>query len=77
MYCGRNVNEDAIRSASDDTLERFLGEDIVSKLETKIPGEYKRKMLEDIGSALFGQHFGRRIKAVKCCILHWMGAEDQ
>jgi uncharacterized FlaG/YvyC family protein len=42
----------AIRSASDDTLKEFLGDEIVSKLETKIPDNLKRKMLEDVAISL-------------------------
>ena len=49
---GKGVNEEAIRAESDDTLKRFLGDEIVSKLETKIPDNLKRKMLEDVAVSL-------------------------
>jgi hypothetical protein len=44
----KGVNETEIRSESDEVLRDFLGDDIVSKLETKIPDSLKRKMLEDV-----------------------------
>ena len=49
---GNSVDVKAIKSATDEDLKRLLGDEIVSKLETKIPEEYKRKQLEDVATSL-------------------------
>lgn len=52
-YIGaKGANTEAIKDASDAELRKLIGDEVVSKLETKIEDQYKRPMLEAVAKSV-------------------------